>query len=116
MNKAELEIIYSELVALKSHLPEGLTVHEKYAQEFEETLDQLEKASGMEFARFRIPSLEFGPKALSRNLLEGTTTYAKGRYCDRSFLEMRIDKVLGFLKLQLQSTKPTLGFAQSHAR
>lgn len=104
MNK-ELPKLLSRLTALKANLPES-SVSRKYADEFNSILSKLEEDSSEDLNDFKIPSSEIRPRQLSRTL------FSSESYCDREFLLMKIDGVLGYFTLVLQPTqvKDQMGF------
>jgi len=111
MNK-ELAKLLARLTALKQNLPRYHLIERKYADEFNSLLIELEDVSNEKLNEFRIPLSEIKPKVTSFNLKSGQRTYSSDSYCDREFLLMKIDGVLGYFTLLLQPTeiKNQIGF------
>jgi len=109
-NEAVITEAYARLESLRDNLPD-FSVGEKYVREFHEILQLLEKDSGADLTRFRVPAGEVKPRVTSANYLRGTCTYSKTGYCDRSFLKMKVDAVIRFFELQSSNSKPAIGFA-----
>jgi hypothetical protein len=108
VNQVTINQAYAKLEALKTHLPEGLCVEEKYVREYHEILTVLERETGINLSSFRVPREEIGPKVVSSNRLERTVTYAKGNHCDRSYLLMKIERIMSFFRLE--ASKAAIGF------
>jgi hypothetical protein len=107
----ELAKLLARLTALKNNLPKHL-VSRKYADEFNSILAELEKSSGEDLNEFKIPASEIQPRVTSFNMISGQKTYSFDSYCEREFLLMKIDGVLGYFTLLLQPTeiKNQMGF------
>ena len=104
--------LLARLTALKNNLPKN-PVHRKYADEFNSILVGLEKISTEDLNEFKIPDHEIKPQLMSWNYLTGgNKKYSSESYCQRDFLLMKIDGVLGYFTLILQptETKEKLGF------
>lgn len=103
--------LLSRLTALKNNLPKNY-VERKYADEFNSILIELEKASNESLSEFKIPESEIEPRVISWNMLSGNRQYSEQKYCDKEFLLMKIDGVLGYFTLLLQPVeiKGKLGF------
>lgn len=108
----ELAKLLARLTALKNNLPK-YSVPRKYADEFNSILAELEKNSGENLNEFKIPASEIHPRVTSFNAMSGRKTYSSESYCDREFLLMKIDGVLGYFTLILQPTevKNQMGFS-----
>jgi len=87
MEQDELKHALARLTALKANLPAFPQVDDKYAQEFDTVLRDLETATSVDLQRYTMPH---------------------GRYCDRAFLLVRIDSVLNLFRLV--SERRTIGF------
>ena len=109
-NEEKVAVAYTSLTALKSNLPDISIVGENYVREFHSILDLLAESTGYELARFGVPSSEVQPTIVSGNYRTGETTYSEAKYCERSFLMMKIDAVLGFFKIVSAHPKPGIGF------
>ncbi len=110
MNQEKIAEAFARLKSLKSNLPDGISVKEKYVDEFHHILDLLEQSSGRDLGRFRVPASECKPRVTSANPWRGTVTHSKDNYCERGFLMMKIDAVLGLFELQLSGQQSTIGF------
>ena len=102
----------ARLTALKNNVPQkGYGVLEKYVDEFNTIIGELEKSSGEDLSEFKIPDNEVGPRVTSVDMT-GRKTYSSGSYCDREFISMKIDGVLGYFTFLLQPNeiKDELGF------
>lgn len=111
MNKEALKLL-ARLTALKNNLPKDL-VEKKYADEFNTILTELEKSFNENLSEFMIPASEVQPRVTSWNMLSHNTTYSHESYCDREFLLMKIDGVLGYFTLLIQpeEIKSQIGFS-----
>ncbi len=99
MDKRELAKLLSRLTSLKTNLPSSISTDEKYVNEFHSVLGGLEKIVGEQLKEFYMPNSEM-------------KSYQNETYCDREFLLMKIDGVLGYFTLSLQpeEIKDELGF------
>jgi hypothetical protein len=111
MNK-ELAKLLARLTALKNNLPKHLVLR-KYADEFNSVLAELEKNSNENLNEFKILTSEIQPRVTSFNMISSSKTYSSETYCDREFLLMKIDGVLGYFTLLLQpiEIKNQMGFS-----
>ena len=111
MNK-ELAKLLARLTALKNNLPKHL-VPRKYADEFNSILVELENNSGENLGEFKIPASEIQPRVTSFSMMSDRKTYSSESYCDKDFLLMKVDGVLGYFTLLLQPTeiKNQMGFS-----
>ncbi len=107
---SQLALAYARLEAVRSNLPEGLRVEEKYVTEFHEILSLLEKASDADLTMFRVPEEELRHRVTSANPGAGTVSYSNRKFCERSFLMMKVQGVLSFFTLEMSSPKPAIGF------
>lgn len=110
MSEVNIKQAYSLLVALKNNLPGGLTVDEKYVDQFHTILDTLEKECGQNLDAFRVPGSELKRRAISKNEYTGVT-YSETAEVHRPFLMMKIDAVLSFFTIERE--RQAIGF---HAR
>jgi len=111
MNK-ELVKILARLTAVKKNIPTTHLVEKKYVEEFHDILSGLEKISGEDLQEFRVPNQEINPRVTSISY-GGGKTYSSESYCQREFLLMKIDGVLGYFTYLLQPSDdkgPELGF------
>jgi len=111
MQQEKLIEAYTRLRALKANLPDSYSIEEKYVQEFHKILSILEQESGTSLSGFRIPLEELKPRVTSSNYLTHETFYTDWPECDRSYLMMRIDGVLGFFEIQMSAQKTAIGFS-----
>jgi hypothetical protein len=110
MSQTSLAEAYARLQALKSNLPDAHEVDEKYVQEFHLALELLEPISGYDLSRFRVPLSEVHPQVSGRNYVTGKVYYSGRKVCERSFMMMKVDSVLGFFQIQTAPRKGTIGF------
>jgi hypothetical protein len=110
MNKVFAQLL-SRLTALKGNLPKS-TVDRKYADEFNSIITELETISSETLTDFKISASEIRPRIVSSNYITGEKSYSPESYCDRNFLLMKIDGVLGYFTLLLQPVeiKDQMGF------
>ena len=110
MNKELLKLL-ARLTAIKNNLPPS-SVPSKYSDEFNSILEKLEENTDENLTEFKIPRSEVQPRVVSFNMLSGNKSYSSENYCDREFLLMKIDGVLGYFTLLLQPSdvKNTIGF------
>jgi hypothetical protein len=113
----ELRHAMATLYSLKDNLPEASPVPEKYVHEFHAALETLAQVTGSNLQRYRVPVTEIhrkiastGPTRLRNHRLVGGTKYAKGGYCERSFLMLKIDTVLKSFQVG-KTAPPPIGFA-----
>lgn len=106
----ELAKLLARLTALKGNIPDKHEVPQKYADEFNSILIGLEKISGETLGDFVIPDNEITPRIRIMGI--GRTIYSDDKYCDKEYLLMKIDGVLGFFTLALQpdDAKEKFGF------
>jgi len=112
MNK-DLAKLLARLTALKANLPQkGRGVPEKYVDEFNSILKGLEEVSGEDLNEFMVPANEINPCVTSINMMSGRKTYSSESYCDREFISMKVDSVLGYFTLLLEPAEKqnNLGF------
>lgn len=112
----ELRHAVAAIHALKENLPEASPVPEKYVQEFHAALESLARATGSDLQLYRVPMAEIhrkiastGPTRLRNHRLVGGTKYAKGGYCERASLMMKIDTVLKSFQVG-RTAPPPIGF------
>lgn len=103
MDKDLLKLL-ARLTALKNNLPKW-PIPKKYGDEFNLILDELGRISGENLGEFKLPASEIKPRVTSSNYLTGQVTYSSESFCDKDFLLMKIDGVLGYFTLSLQPTK-----------
>jgi hypothetical protein len=108
MSDITLPQSYSRLVALKENLPAGINVDQKFVDEFHGILDRLETESSKELEDFRVPESELRRTMRSKSPLTDQVHYTENSQCDRAFLMMKIDAVLGFFTIQ--SVRKAVGF------
>lgn len=104
--------LLARLTALKNNLPEN-SVSRKYVDEFNSITVGLEEISNETLKEFKISESEIKPRLLSWNYLTGgEKKYSSEHYCQKEYLLMKIDGVLGYFTLLLQptETKEKLGF------
>ncbi len=108
----DLAKLLARLTSLKSNIPSEELVSRQYADEFNSILVGLEEFSKENLKDFVILDEKINPRVASFNMLSGKRTYSSEEYCERSFLLMEIDGVLGYFTLLLQPTenKEKLGF------
>jgi len=101
----------SLLAALKNNLPQKYGVRARFVEEFNSALGELERISGEDLKEFKVPDDEVKPRLLSVDM-GGSRKYSSERYCDKDFISMKVDAVLGYFTLILQSDEKEtkLGF------
>ncbi len=114
MSDAILAEAFARLNAMRTHLPDSPSVHERYVHEFHDILDLLEKETAADLSRLRVPVSELKRRITSVAPIRGAT-YSEARYCAREFLMIKIESVVGFFKLQTADSKPEIGFAPPRA-
>ena|SRR3989338_7062254 len=104
--------LLSRLTALKENIPkdDSFGVLKKYVDEFNLVLGELEKITGDDLKEFEIPGHEV--KVRLSGSLGDKDFYTDDKYCDREFLLMKIDGILGYFTLLLQPSegKNKIGF------
>jgi hypothetical protein len=102
MNK-DLAKALARLTGLKNNLPQGWT-EIKYSTDFNEVIHKLEELVGEDLSDFKYPSH-------MSHVIPGH----RGIYCDKNFLLVKIDGVLGYFNLILQPVEDAreIGFRVS---
>ncbi len=108
MNQTNSRQAYSRLVALKSNLPGGITVGQKYVVEFHDILDTLEKEPGQNYDVYRVPKSELRRRITNKNMLTGDVSFSESLECPRAFLMMKLDAVLN--SLTISAERKSVGF------
>lgn len=109
----ELAKLLSRLTALKNNIPQsGFGIPQKYVIEFNSILSELEAISDESLDVFTVPESEVQRRVSGGNYLTGEVDYTSERYCDRDFILMKIDGILGYFTLLLQPAeiKNQMGF------
>ena len=88
----------ARLRSLHDNLPGP--VAQRYVEEFHDILDLLQKHSGAELSRFRVPASAIVERASARD----------GAYYDLDFVRAKLGGVLGLFELRLAEPKPHIGF------
>jgi len=97
--------LLARLTALKTNVPQkGYGVPKKYVDEFNSILKGLGETSGEDLNEFMVPTGEVKPRMTSIDM-SGRKTYSSESYCDREFISMKIDSVLGYFTLLLKPTE-----------
>ncbi len=97
--------------SLKSNLPKSIEVDAKYVAEYHQILDQLQNSSGSDLSGFRIPANELQAAVSGGNYLTGQIDCSGREVCERAYLMMKIDGVLGFFNLKMSAKRPDIGFS-----
>jgi hypothetical protein len=106
--------LYTRLNSLKQNLPKSTTCHEKYVGEYHSIVQELEGATKLDLAEFRIPDGEVKPLLASFNYLSGEKKYTAERFCDKNFLLTKLDALLNYFQIKyLSEPKRTIGFKQN---
>jgi len=100
-NIDELIRAYSRLKAIKAHLPTFSSIREKYALEYHEVVDKLEK-QGYRLSEFRVPEKEIKQKVASSNFMTGEVKYSKDKCIDRAYLLMKLDSLLSYFEIYIE--------------
>jgi len=95
---------------MKDNLPKTMEVDQKYVAEYHGILDDLEAATGTDLRKFRIPQGEIHPQVSGGNYITGETHYSGRQVCERAYLVMKVDGVLGFFSIKLSPKKKEFGF------
>jgi len=103
----ELAKLLARLTALKNNLPSGRSTPVKYVSEFNSIITEIEKSTEEKLDEFKIPFSEIRPQQISSRI------FTDESFCDREFLLMKIDGVLGYFTLLLQPAdiKNRMGFS-----
>lgn len=114
MDKADDKILrlYTRLNSLKENLPVKTTIiSEKYVREYHSIVDDLEKITNSDLIEFKISEAEIKPWLSSYNYITGEKNYTSEKFCDRSFLLVKLDALLGYFQIKyLSQEKRTIGF------
>jgi hypothetical protein len=107
----QLTRAWAQLQSLRSNLPDGSQVHEKYVAEYHAVLELLEEAAGQALRDFCVPAMEVRPRVIS--VTPRRVNYSNEAWCDRSYLVMKIDGVLNFFTFSEDPKQKRIGFAPS---
>jgi hypothetical protein len=110
MSQDQLAQAYARLKSLKENLPKTFEVDQKYVAEYHQILDLLEKASGGDLKAFHLAQSEIHPETSGGNYITGETHYSGRHVCERTFLAMKVDGVLGFFEIKTSPKKKEFGF------
>jgi len=110
MNQQQIvfQKVYATLLSLKNNIP-NWSVEEKYAYNFNESLDKL-KNLGIDIDEFKISNSEIKREVSCINVDylndKSNVSYTEERYVDHNYFMLQIDKVLTFLQSILQVEPP----------
>lgn len=110
MSQEELAQAYARLKSMKDNLAKTHEVDRKYIVEYHRILDQLEAATGSKLHDFRVPDTEIHPQISGGNYITGEVHYSGRQVCERSYLAMKVDAVLGFFTIKTASRPKEFGF------
>lgn len=109
MKEDKLQKVFAQLSALKANLPEGHHANEKYVSTYNSLVNDLSVGLGESLEEFSVPGNEIKQRVTSSNYLTKEVNYSKDKWCERSVLLMKLDSLLGYFTLKLQSTSQTPG-------
>ena len=110
MSQDQLAQAYARLNSMKKNLPERFEADQKYIEEYHQILDLLERTSGSDLKAFRVPASEIQRETTGGNYITGEEYYSGRQVCERSYLSMKIDGVLGFFSIKTASKSKEFGF------
>lgn len=113
MSQDQLAQAYARLKSLKENLPQTFEADSKYIEEYHQILDLLQKASGSDLSSFRVPADTIYPQTSGGNYITGEVHYSGRKVCERSFLMMKIDGMLGFFSIVTAPKRKEFGFKAS---
>lgn len=110
MSQDQLAQAYARLKSMKDNLPKTLEVENKYVAEYHQIIDLLESASGSDLKAFRVPQSEIHPETSGGNYITGEVHYSGRQVCERNYVMMKIDGVLGFFTIKAAPKAKEFGF------
>lgn len=110
MSQGQLALAYARLNSMKENLPKRFEADSKYIEEYHQILDLLQTASGNDLKSFRIPANEIHPETTGGNSITGEVYYSGRQVCERIYLMMKIDGVLGFFTIINAPKRKEFGF------
>ena len=114
MEQTTLLELYTRLVKLREHLPEGGYVAERYIEEYNNLLFALSDKSGINLDGFSILESDLHEKEGEPYVTKiGTMAkHPSTQVCERPFYLMKLDAVLLFFEMQTNNTKSRpIGFS-----
>ena len=110
MSQDQLAQAYARLKSLKDNLPKTFEVDQKYVAEYHQILDTLQAVSGSDLKSFRVSPNEIHPETSGGNYITGEVHYSGRQVCERNYLAMKVDGVLGFFEIKTSPKKKEFGF------
>ncbi len=110
MSQDQLTQAYARLKAMKDNLPDNYEVDQKYLDEYHQILDLLQTASGSDLKAFRVQASEIHRETTGGNYISGEVYYSDRLVCERAYLAMKIDGVLGFFTIKTAPKRKEFGF------
>ena len=98
MSQDELMEAYTRPRALHENLPGP--VAQRYVEDFHEILGMLQKHSGVDLSRFRVPATAIVERSTPRD----------GAYYDLGFVKAKVGALLEFFELRGADPRPDIGF------
>ncbi|MBA7663471.1 hypothetical protein ES703_71516 [subsurface metagenome] len=119
-NKQDILIrAYAMLQSLRKNIDQMVgSTEEKYVSELHTVLDKL-GSIGIDVSEFRIPNSEIAPRVTVIRTLtfddspKGGADYSKEKYVDKSFILMKLDAILDYLKINTSEKPRKIGFSPS---
>ena len=109
-NQDRIVRLYSRLTSLKQNLPVGANIAAQYINEYHSILLELQKITS-DLSEFFVPEGDISPVVTSFNYRTGKKFYSEKLFCERSFLLIKLDGLLGYFQIKyLSEEKPTIGF------
>lgn len=112
METDKLFRVYFRLEALRKNLPKHDMIEGKYANEYNNLVDELEKESDGSLAEFKVPVSEIKPMLTS--ISDQGEEYSRENFCSKSVLLSKIDALLPYFSIKHfqheKVEKPNIGF------
>jgi hypothetical protein len=113
MSQDQLAQAYARLKSLKENLPQAFEADSKYIEEYHQILDLLHNVSGSDLTSFKVPANMIYPQTSGGNYITGEVHYSGRKVCERSYLMMKIDGMLGFFSIVTAPKRKEFGFKAS---
>ncbi|WP_026841651.1 hypothetical protein [Citrifermentans bremense] len=113
MNTGAMYEGYARLTAFRNNCPKiGPFVDTSYIAEYHQIVDLLEEIGGKQLHNFRVPHSQMKPIIQGYDMDTETSRYSTERFCDSTFLLMKVEALLSFFAMVTNSSeKRPIGFA-----
>lgn len=98
------------LQALKQNLPIEVPIHQRYVQEYNNMVVELENASETHLREFIVSEHDLGKKPPMYFISHAENFSPHDEYCERALFFIKIDSLLSYFSVCLSGEKPEIGF------